>query len=288
MFGRNDLCWCGSGKKWKKCHYPKKPPQSKSALSEEYYRKYQIHLKTEAEIYKIKQACTLAKNVLAQTCAQAKEGMTTRELNDFAHHLVTEAKAIPAALNYGEPAYPRSICVSLNEVICHGIADERKLINQDIANIDVAVILNGYYGDCSAMIVIGETTKERQTVVDVSYECLMRSIQILKPGVLLSKIGEVIEDYAHSQDCSVVHQFVGHGVGVAFHEAPQIMHCRNKIHIPLAPGMIFTIEPMINAGKPEALIDPSDQWTARTIDGKASAQWEHTILITETGHEILT
>lgn len=288
MIGRNDLCWCGSGKKWKKCHFPQLPKKTQSDLREEYYRKYQIHLKTDEEISKIRLACSLAKEVLDKTCNEAKVGLTTQELNDFAHKLIVSRGAIPAALNYGEPPYPRSICISLNEVICHGIADSTPLKEGDIANIDVAVILDGYYGDCSGMVVIGKTSEERQRVVDVAYESMMRSISILKPGVCLSEIGRVITDYAHSKGCSVVYQFVGHGVGIAFHEAPQVLHSRNDLRIPLAPGMIFTIEPMINGGKPEGVIDRRDGWTARTVDGKPSAQWEHTVLITEKGHEILT
>ena len=155
-------------------------------------------------------------------------------------------------------------------------------------NVDVASILDGYYGDCSAMVCIGEISEEKQRVVDVSYECLMRAIKILKPGILVSEIGQVIEDYASSEGCSVVNQFVAHGVGIEFHEAPQVPHCYNRIAIPLTAGMTFTIEPMINAGVREGEIDPKDQWTARTLDGKPSAQWEHTVFITDEGYEILT
>lgn len=287
MYGRNDLCWCGSNKKWKKCHYPKMPNQDASELAREYYQKYQIRLKTPKEIAGIRAACKLTKEVLDKTAQMAKAGVTTQELNDYAHNLMIRAGGIPATLNYGTPPYPRSLCISINEEICHGIAGPRKLIEGDIVNIDVSVILDGYFGDCSAMVIIGKTTKERQRVVDVAYECLMRSIKILKPGVLLSKIGDVIEEYATSHGCSVVYQFVGHGVGIAFHEAPQVQHAKNNLHIPLATGMIFTIEPMINEGKPEGVIQ-NDGWTALTVDGLASAQWEHTILITEEGHEILT
>lgn len=288
MIGRNDACWCGSEKKWKKCHYPQPPVKSKADLREEYYRKYQIHLKTDKEIEKIRLACTLSKEVLAKTCKHAKAGMTTKELHDFAHDLIIKGGAIPAALNYGDPPFPRSICISLNEVICHGIADDTPLKEGDIANIDVAAILDGYYGDCSAMVVIGETSVDRQRVVDVAYEALMRSIKILKPGVCLSEIGRTIYDYATSKGCSSAYEFVGHGVGVSFHEAPQVLHTKNELRIPLAAGMIFTIEPMINDGKPEGVIDRNDGWTARTVDGKPSAQWEHTILITDDGYEILT
>jgi methionyl aminopeptidase len=292
MIGRNDLCWCGSREKWKKCHFPQIPPAKKSQntpnLAQEYLRKYQIIIKNEKQIAGIRESCHLASRILEATCAMAKAGVTTQELNDFAHKLHVEAGATPAPLGYGTPPFPKSICTSLNEVICHGIPNKIPLKEGDIVNIDVTCILNGYYGDCSRMVMIGQVSPERKLVVDVAYECLMRSIAILKPGLPISKIGDVIEAYATANRCSVVHQFVGHGVGIDFHEGPQIPHCRNSNGIILVPGMTFTIEPMINAGVREAVIDSKDKWTARTKDGKASAQWEHTIAITENGHEILT
>lgn len=294
MITRNDPCWCGSQKKWKHCHFPqqKKEQQSllppKNDLASLYFRKYEILLKNEEQIEGIRKACQLTSQLLDSTCSMAQEGITTLELNDFAHKLHMDAGAIPAPLHYGHPPFPKSICTSLNEVICHGIPDNTKLRNGDIVNIDLSCIYKGYYGDCSRMVVIGDTSPERQLVVDVSYDCLMMSIAPLKPGLPISIIGDTIEKYATSRGCSVVNQFVGHGVGIEFHEAPQVPHHRNAINIPLAPGMTFTIEPMINAGVREAVIDPNDKWTARTRDRKASAQWEHTILITETGHEILT
>lgn len=291
MISRNDPCWCGSNKKWKQCHFPDKgerqttKPQDLRSL---YLRKHHIIIKNEKQIEGIRRACQLAAIILDKTCEIAQEGVTTAELNDFAHKLHLEAGAIPAPLHYGEPPFPKSICTSINEVICHGIPSNTKLIKGDIVNIDVTCILNGFYGDCSRMVMIGDVSSERRLVVDVAYECLMRSIAPLKPGVPVSIIGDMIEPYANSQGCSVVNQFVGHGVGVEFHEGPQIPHNKNAVSILLVPGMTFTIEPMINAGVREAVIDPYDHWTARTRDGKASAQWEHTILITDTGHEILT
>lgn len=292
MIGRNDACWCGSGKKWKQCHYPNRGDAAtieKDDIASFYLKKHDIIIKTPKQIEGIRRACKLTAEILDKTCALAKEGVTTEELNDYAHQLHLEAGAIPAPLNYGHPPFKKSICTSINEVICHGIPDKTKLKKGDIVNIDLSCILNGFYGDCSRMVVIGgETTKERQLVVDTSYECLMLSIEPLKPGVHVSLIGEIIEKHAKSRGCSVVNQFVGHGVGVEFHEGPQVPHYRNNLHIPLVPGMTFTIEPMINAGVREAVIDQTDHWTARTKDGRASAQWEHTILITEEGHEILT
>lgn len=290
MIGRNDQCWCGSGKKWKRCHYPLEAPQKlKKDLSRKYKEKFQILIKTDKEIEGIRRSGKLAASILDETCRLAKEGLTTNELNDFAHKLHLEAGAIPAPLNYGTPPFPKSICTSLNEVICHGIPDNVPLKEGDILNIDVTCILDGYYGDCSRMVVVGgNTTEERQRVVNVSYECLMGSIAILRPELSISAIGDFIEPYATKRQCSVVHQFVGHGVGIRFHEPPQIHHNRNHLQIPLIPGMIFTIEPMINAGVAEAVVDPSNKWIARTEDGLASAQWEHTILITGNGAEILT
>ena len=288
MISRNDPCWCGSGKKWKKCHHPFTPPQNFETQKAAYFKNYQIVLKTPEQIEGIRAASKLAATILKKVSALAKEGVTTLELDDLSTKLHQEANASPAALGYGHPPFPKGICTSLNEVICHGIPDDTQLKNGDILNIDVASILNGFYGDCSAMVCIGEITEEKQNVVDVSYECLMRAIKILKPGILVSDIGQTIEDYASSERCSVVNQFVAHGVGAEFHEAPQVPHCYNNTQIPLAAGMTFTIEPMINAGVRSGIVDPKDEWTARTSDGKPSAQWEHTLLITEDGYEILT
>ncbi len=294
MIGRNDPCWCGSGKKWKKCHFPQESGKKEvknhgsDILRDQYLKKYQILLKTEEQIAGIKEACVLASNILEALCQKAKAGVTTQQIDDLAHRLTREAGAVAASLNYGSPPFPKHICTSLNEVICHGIPNDIPLKEGDIVNIDYACILNGFYGDCSKMVTIGDVSPEKQGVVDAAYECLMRSIAILKPGIPISAIGEVIENYANSKNCSVVNQFVGHGVGVHYHEGPQIPHYKNSLNILLVPGMTFTIEPMINVGVREAVIDPHDKWTARTKDGKPSAQWEHTLLITDTGHEILT
>jgi methionyl aminopeptidase len=288
MISRNDPCWCGSGKKWKKCHYPAEPTPNFEKIKQDYFNQYKIILKDKEQIEGIRRSCHLAASILKKTCAAAKAGVTTDELNDYAVKLHEEAGAIPAPLGYGVPPYPKAICTSLNEVICHGIPDATPLKNGDILNIDVTCILGGFYGDCSAMVSIGEVDEEKKRVVEVSYECLMLSIALLKPGLLLSEIGRTIEDYATEQGCSVVNEFVGHGVGINFHEPPQVPHHYNESHIPLIEGMTFTIEPMINAGVRKSIIDPIDRWTARTADGKPSAQWEHTLLITSDGYEILT
>lgn len=284
---RNDPCWCGSGEKWKKCHYPLKAALT-SELATTYLKQYGILLKTEEQQKGIRKACQLAAYILDETAKQAVAGVTTEELDAFAHRLHIEAGAIPAPLGYGHPPYPKSICTSLNDEICHGIPGDIRLKEGDILNIDVSCILNGYFGDCSKMVAIGKIDPIKKNVMDVSYECMMRAIARLKPGILLCEIGDVIDAYAKAHGCSVVDQFVGHGVGLAFHEPPQVPHHKNEIHIPLAEGMTFTIEPMINAGVKEMKIDPKNHWTAYTRDGKPSAQWEHTVLITKEGHEILT
>jgi methionyl aminopeptidase len=288
MIKRNDSCWCGSGLKWKKCHYPKLSDKDESSLAEIYLKKYGIIVKAKEHIAGIRRACKLAATILDKTCKMAKAGVTTNELNDYAHELHRQAGAIPAPLGYGEPPFPKSICTSLNDVICHGIPDDIPLKEGDILNIDVTSILDGYYGDCSKMVAIGNVDASKQLVMQVSLECLNRAISILKPGLMIHEIGSAIESYAAARGCSVVNQFVGHGTGIEFHEPPQVPHHFNHLNIPLCPGMTFTSEPMINAGVRAGHIDSKNQWTAYTNDGKPSAQYEHTLLITEDGYEILT
>lgn len=289
MIGRNDLCWCKSGKKWKKCCYPRTPvPEGREELAQQYKRQYNIHLKSDQEIEGVRASCHLTAKILRATVERAKTGVTTNELDRYAAQLMEEAGARSAALHYGTPPFPKSICTSLNEIVCHGIPNDRPLEEGDILNIDLFAQWKGYYGDCSAMVIIGKTTPERKKVVEVSYDAMMEAISICKPGLLISEIGAKIVSCAESHQCSVVYEFVGHGVGLEGHEPPQIPHSLNRVHIPLVPGMIFTIEPMINAGVPETVMDPEDGWTVRTKDGLPSAQWEHTVLITEEGYEILT
>lgn len=289
MISRNDPCWCGSQKKWKKCHYPEKAPLSSFDEKAAFYKKrYNIFLKTPKQIEGIKRACKLSAQILDKLCKAAKEGVTTQELDDLAMQLHKEAGAKPACLGYGSPPFPRSICTSINEVICHGIPEDRPLKNGDIINIDNTSILDGYYGDCSRMVMIGDVSDEAQLICDVARKCRDDAIAIIKPGVKVKELADVIEAVAKSYGCSVVYQFVSHGVGVRFHEEPQIFHHANSCDIPFEEGMTFTVEPMINLGLAEAEIDEDDGWTATTIDKRLSAQWEHTILVTKDGHEILT
>lgn len=293
MIGRNDPCWCGSGQKWKKCHFPQEPREGLVTMSfekkaKQYLKTWGIILKTPEQIEGIKVASAMAVSVLELVSSHAKAGVSTGELDQIAYESIVKQGAIPASLHYGNPPFPKSICVSRNEIICHGIPDQTKLIEGDIVNIDVAVIYNGYYGDCSKMVAIGEVSSEKKLVFEVSYDCLMNAIAVAAPGVPINAIGEAIDDTAHKRGCSVVTDFVGHGVGLRYHEPPHIYHYFTESTIPLCAGMTFTIEPMINAGVHEVIVDSTDHWTARTADGRPSAQWEHTLLITDTGVEILT
>mgnify|MGYP003542057520 CR=1 FL=1 len=257
-------------------------------ISYQYRKKYGIIFKTKKEIEAIRNSCRLAATILSKTCAQVKVGITTNELNDYAHNLMLEANAIPAPLGYGTPPFPKSICTSVNDVVCHGIPNDTPLQQGDIVNIDVACILNGYYGDCSKMVALEPIDAEKSKVIRVSYECLHEVFTILKPGLFIYEIAKKIEMHADLHKCSVVRQFVGHGIGIRLHEPPQIPHSYNEIKISLVAGMTFAIEPMINAGSSSIVIDAEDKWTTRTVDKKPSAQWEHTFLITEEGCEILT
>jgi len=288
MIGRNDPCWCGSGKKWKKCCWPNEGANSYDELKAAYKTQWGILLKTEEEIAGIRRACLLSAEILNALCDKAKPGVTTLELDAYARELHKKAGAVPAPLGYGDPPFPASICTSLNEVICHGIPNSEPLKEGDIVNIDVSPKLGKYFGDCSRMVCIGEVSAEAKKLVDVTYECLMGACHIVRPGAKVHEIGDVIETIAAKSGFSVVNQFVGHGVGIAFHEAPEIPHHANHSDIPLAPGMTFTIEPMINIGVRAGLMDPKNHWEARTKDGKLSAQCEHTVLVTESGYEILT
>src|ERR1700722_14220294 len=198
MIGRNDPCWCGSKKKWKHCHFSNEGKDKSEKSGQKYFNQYKIVLKNPEQIEGIKRACKLTANILDKTCKMAQVGITTNELNDYAMKLHQEAGAIAAPLGYGEPPFPKGICTSLNEVICHGIPDDVPLREGDILNIDVSCILGGYFGDCSKMVVLGAVTPLKRLVVDVSQECLNRAIKVLKPDLLLCQIGDVIEDYATS------------------------------------------------------------------------------------------
>lgn len=247
-----------------------------------------IVIKTAQQIEGIRKSSQLAASTLAYIAPFVVEGVTTEYLDDLILKYITDHGARSATIGY--MGYQKASCISPNDVVCHGIPSDKVILkNADIVNIDVTTILDGYYGDTSAMFLVGEVSEEARKLVDAAKHCLHLGIQEVKPGNHFGDIGFVIARYAQSKGYSVVYQFCGHGVGLNFHEDPQVEHIARKGSGPIMqPGMIFTIEPMINMGKAKVKIDAKDGWTARTIDGKLSAQFEHTVLVTETGHEILT
>ena len=246
-----------------------------------------INIKTEQEIEKMRTAGRLAAEVLDMIEQHVVAGITTDELNAICHDFIIEQqKAIPAPLNY--KGFPKSICTSVNHVICHGIPGNKKLKKGDIINIDITVIKDKYHGDTSRMFFVGKPSVLAKRLCDVAKECMINAIELVKPGLHLGDIGHVIQQHAESQNFSVVREYCGHGIGKVFHEDPQVLHYgKPNTGLQLKEGMTFTIEPMINAGAKETRL-LADNWTVVTRDHSLSAQWEHTVLVTKTGYEILT
>ena len=229
----------------------------------------------------------LAADVLRMIRPHVIPGITTGELDRICHdYIVNEQHAIPAPLNYR--GFPKSICTSVNHQVCHGIPGEKKLKNGDIVNIDITVIKDGYHGDTSKMFFVGKPSVGGERICRISHECLLIGIEMVRPGTHLGDIGHAIQVHAESHDCSIVREYCGHGIGKAFHEEPQVLHYgQPDTGLQLESGMTFTIEPMVNLGKRHVKLLP-DQWTVITKDRSLSAQWEHTILVTDNGHEVLT
>jgi methionyl aminopeptidase len=251
-----------------------------------------ITYKTPAEIEKMRVAGRLASEVLDYLTPHVKAGITTDELDKLAHDFIVNVQqGIPAPLNYapqGYSPYPKSICTSINHVVCHGIPAAKVLKNGDIVNIDVTVIKDGYHGDTSRMFAIGGVSKQAERLIQITHECMWIGIEQVRPGAHLGDIGAAIQRYAEKSGYSVVREFCGHGIGAKFHEDPQVLHYGKPGTLELIkPGMMFTVEPMINAGRKEIKEMP-DGWTIVTKDHSLSAQWEHTVLVTETGYEVMT
>ena len=249
-----------------------------------------ISIKSADQIDKMRVAGKLASSVLEMIGDHVKTGVTTEKLDQICHDfIVNDLDSIPAPLNYN--GFPKSICTSVNNVVCHGIPSEKKLKKGDIINIDITVIKDGFHGDTSKMFIVGKPSIKAQKICNVARDSMMLGIDMVKPGIHLGEIGKVIGDYAHGKNCSVVRDYCGHGIGEVFHELPQVIHYddgRIDQSPILEPGMTFTIEPMINLGGYEVVTSRVDGWTVTTKDRSLSAQWEHTILVTKTGHEILT
>ncbi|MBW1836656.1 MAG: type I methionyl aminopeptidase [Deltaproteobacteria bacterium] len=283
--GRNDPCPCGSGLKYKKCC------QNKEILTLEdiktlYSNQHNIRLKERGDIEGIRKSGSLVLATLDLVELKIRPGMITEEINTLVHDFTIKNGATPAPLNYR--GYPKSVCVSVNEEICHGIPGERVLKDGDIVNVDVTSILDGYYADANKTFFVGTPGTDVRKIVGVAGESLRIGMEAVQPGNKTGDIGWAIQRYAEGEGCSVVREFVGHGVGFEFHEAPQIPHFGRKGEgVVLVPGMVFTIEPMINLGKKDLRI-LKDKWTVVTVDRSLSAQFEQTVLVTEDGYESLT
>jgi len=283
--GRNDPCPCGSGKKYKKCCL-RKTLKNENISEKSSLKNSNIRLKGKTDIEAIRKAGHLVMETLQLVEEQITPGMKTEEINTLVHNHTIQNGAVPAPLNY--KGYPKSVCTSVNEVICHGIPGNQVLQDGDIINVDVTSILNGYFADANKTFFVGTPGSDARKIVAVARECLRRGMAVVRPGATIGDIGWAIQDYAEGRDCSVVREFVGHGVGFSFHEEPQIPHFGQKGRgIPLVTGMVFTIEPMINLGRRQLHI-LDDKWTAVTTDGSLSAQFEQTILVTVNGYESLT
>ncbi len=246
-----------------------------------------IIIKTTEEIEKMRVAGRLAAEVLEMIEPRVQPGITTQELDQICHDfIVNEQQAIPAPLNYH--GFPKSICSSVNHVVCHGIPGEKKLKKGDIVNLDITVIKDGYHGDTSMMFFVGEPSVKAKRLVEVARECLVIGIKMVKPGMHLGDIGHAIQTHAEAHNYSIVREYCGHGIGREFHEEPQVLHYGHPgTGVVLEPGMTFTIEPMVNAGKRSVTL-MRDGWTVITKDRSLSAQWEHTLLVTDDGVEVLT
>jgi len=282
---RNDLCWCGSGKKYKKCHleFDNKLMELEREGLPVPPRKL---LKTEEQIAGIRKCGQLTHHILDLVAEKIRPGITTNDINTWVHEATIAAGAYPAPLNY--KGYPKSVCTSINNVICHGIPDETVLKDGDIINVDVTTILDGYYSDSSRMFIIGEASEKAKELVKVTEECLYLGIEQVKPFNRIGDIGFVIEQHAKAHGFSVVREFGGHGIGLAFHEEPFVHHYGPRDRgMVLFPNMVFTVEPMINEGTHKLRI-LKDNWTTVTQDNRLSAQWEHTVRVTDDGYEILT
>ncbi|QFU23680.1 type I methionyl aminopeptidase [Shewanella eurypsychrophilus] len=250
-----------------------------------------IVIKTAEEIEKMRAAGKLAAEVLAMVAPHVKSGVTTNQLNDICAKFTEEQGATSAPLDYH--GFPKSICTSINEVICHGIPSDRALKDGDVINIDITVIKDGFHGDTSKMFLVGDVSAKDMRLCRIAQESLYASIRKVRPGMKLGEIGTIVEKFIKTKKTglekySIVKDYCGHGIGAGFHEEPQVMHYKNSDKTVLRPGMCFTIEPMINAGRHTCILDQQDNWTVTTSDGKKSAQWEHTLLVTQTGVEVLT
>lgn len=284
--GRNDPCWCGSGKKYKKCH------EAFDAKYEQFRQKgipvlEHDLIKTPEQIEKIKESCRINIAVLDYVAEHIGPDVTTQEIDNWVHEETRKRGGIPAPLGYD--GFPKSVCTSINEVVCHGIpSDETVLKEGDIINVDVSTIYNGYFSDSSRMFCIGKVSEEKEKLVKTVKECVEIGISKVKPWEPIGNMGSAVHKHALENGYTVVREIGGHGVGLEFHEDPWVSYISEENSgVLMVPGMIFTIEPMVNMGTDEIYTDEEDEWTVRTVDGLPSAQWEVMVLVTDTGCEVL-
>ena len=284
--GRNDLCWCHSGRKYKSCHAP-----MDNRLHALYLAGHEIPthamIKPPAQIEKIRQSAAINIAVLDEIARQIGPGMPTSEIDRIVYELTTKMGGIPAPLNY--KGYPYSVCTSVNDQVCHGFPSKNVILQDgDIVNVDCSTILDGYFSDSSRMFCIGDVSPEKKKLVQVTKECVELGLKEVKPWGFLGDMGQAVHDHAFANGYTVVREIGGHGVGLEFHEEPWLgYNSKRGQEMLLVPGMIFTIEPMVNMGKVDIYVDDENDWEVYTADGKPSAQWEIMVLVTEDGNEVL-
>lgn len=284
--GRNDPCWCGSGKKYKTCHESQDVKMARLE-AQGYLLPARRLLKTPEQIEGMKKSSEINVKVLDYVRDHIKAGVTTEEIDQWVYQITTEAGGIPAPLNY--EGFPKSVCTSVNNQVCHGIPSEKVVLKEgDIINVDVSTIYKGYFSDSSRMFCIGQTDPESKRLVDTARECVQLGLEQVKPWGFLGDIGAAICEHAEKNGYSIVEEIGGHGIGLEFHEDPWVGYVTEKgTGMVLVPGMVFTIEPMVNGGTHEIYEDENDGWTIYTSDGALSAQWEIMVLVTEKGYEVL-
>lgn len=285
--GRNDVCWCGSGKKYKKCHIDF-DERIKEIEGQGHIVPDHTIIKTPQQIEKIKESAQINVAVLDYVAEHIRAGISTEEINEWVHNLTIEMGGIPATLDY--EGFPKSVCTSINNEVCHGIPSKDIILKDgDIINVDCSTELNGYFSDSSRMFCIGNVSDENRKLVEVAKQSLEEGLKAVKPWGFLGDMGQAVNDYVKSNGYSVVREVGGHGIGLEFHEEPWVSYVTTKgTEMLMVPGMIFTIEPMINMGKADVFVDEENGWTIYTKDGSVSAQWEIQVLVTEDGYEIIS
>lgn len=284
--GRNDPCWCGSGKKYKKCHIDFDEKIEEFEVAGHIVPSHEI-LKNAEQIEKIKESAKINIAVLDYVAEHIKAGISTAEIDKWVYDITTKMGGVPAPLNF--EGFPKSVCTSINNEVCHGIPSEDVIIKDgDIINVDVSTNLNGYFSDSSRMFCIGNVSEENRKLVEETKNAVYEGLKQVKPWGFLGDMGQAVNDYVKSKGYSVVREVGGHGIGLEFHEDPWVSYISKKgTEMLMVPGMIFTIEPMVNAGKPDIFVDEDNGWTIYTEDDSMSAQWEIQVLVAEDGYEII-